>query len=220
MSQRYFVGIAIVGYFDIMDNHLGEAFMLMSQNLSEAKWSLMDLHKITLSGTHYPLKYDFSERPLTFRTHGNVLPQLIRDELLVHCQGVIVSLAGRALDVKFLESDEDYSALLKKLAETVYETKLPTVFTIEDVKDRFEPIYIPVPAERGGFSRKKMSPSVIATDDIWQSDSTTIHTIRSILKIPQAIPILPYTYHQPASIQNILTTLLEEINRLSTDRPS
>ena len=165
--------------------------MLMSQNLSDAKWSFLEFHgkemkKITLGGTHYPLMYEFSEYPLSFRTHGNILPRYIREELLVHCQAVIVSLAGSALDKKFLESDEAYASLLRQLTEMVCETKLPTVVVL----------------------------------DIWQPDSSTVSDIRSLLKIPQSIPILPYSYHKPVSIQNILTTLLECINNLSIDQSS
>lgn len=178
MTQKK-LQIAIVSYFDIIDNYLGETFMFMSQNLEEARWFLLKMNNITVRGAHYPLRYNFSQYPLSFKVPGNISPQQIRDELLVHCQGVIISLAKQALDVEFFKSNDSYSSSLRKLIKVVYKTKLPTVVTIE---------CIDLPDE---------------------NDLMKIEAIQKILKIPETIPILPYTYDKPSSIENILTTLLE-----------
>jgi hypothetical protein len=102
------------------------------------------------------------------------------------------------------------------MVHLISETNLPTVFALEDPQTSFEPILLSDNAEvevTGLIVEQvleKPPSSIVVEDDIWAS-STTIISLRDILNIPEVIPIIPYTYCKPLTLQNIMTTLIAEM---------
>lgn len=207
--------ITVTGVTYLLDPNIYNAFILMSQNLEGITRWVDEQHQFENAA---PLRYPFVDQPVRLcgQMGGPMIFKPLK-ELLSLSDGIIISLAGRILDLKYLESQDLFPEMLKKVARIVSETSLPIVFAIEDNKDSFEPIFLSGNKEivAGMLLEQvleKPPSSIVVEDDIWESSSHTIMSIRRILNISKIVPIIPYTYRKPITLQNIMTTLITEMN--------
>lgn len=184
--------IAMIGVADLDDKvdylydpMLFHAMMLMSLNLAEATYQTDKL------GFDYtpPLKFAFTERPLIFCKHPTRpdIPTLIRDHLLLASDGIIINLShsiGRRTDPLVL--------LLKEIIQIVSMLGRPTVFATSSANIE------------GGWPPKDGEVVVQPLTSIVQSVTESF---------PITVPILGYSYMKPSSIQDVLITLLAEIDK-------
>ncbi len=213
------LNIFVMSHRSLKNSRLHNALILMSQDLESARYQFDAESWIDYTS---PLKFRFTDRLLIFYRQENRY-EVILNHILPNSDGVIVNLGGRALDINYLadndSSDVFHPSHLKRLVDSAYKAKLPLVFAVEDIKDSFEPVQIFVKLSTdedklGRWSSENKPPTIISLDDdIWQSSSPTIQSIRDILNIPDIVPVLPYSYRHPISIQNILTSLLAEIEQ-------
>lgn len=207
--------ITVTGVTHLLDPNIYNAFILMSQNLEGITRWVDEQHQFENAS---PIRYQFIDQPLRLcgQLGGPIVSEPLK-VLLSLSDGVIISLAGRVLDLKYLDSHDLFPEMLKEVVNIVAETNLPIVFAIEDNRDSFELILLSGNKEVIASIvleqvLEKPPSSIIVEDDIWKSSSSTIMSIRRILNIPQFIPIIPYTYRKPITIQNIMTRLMTEIN--------
>ena len=190
----------------------GDEAWLGELKLSPSSWNSPGL--ITA-----PLHFDFNPQPIRFLQSTNWHDYHLKSYLFVQSVGIIVWLSGQMLDVEFLTSADIDLVSFKETLTSAYEIKQPLIIVVEDI--RGQAIEVETPAEieyiQEGVSEIKIAkpqPSRFFTleDDIWQPDSPTMATIRDRFKIPNHVPILPYSSDNPASINTFLTTLLTLID--------
>ena len=171
--------IAFIGLADLKkraiylnDPMLYYAFMLMSQNLVEVS-SRIDESGFEVTA---PLKFSFAHKPFIFRKYEAEVDIVhhIQGNLVPKSDGVIVSLARRARDARYLVSADPLPSLLRQIVDIVRHSNRPTIFAIQ---------HSPLPK------------------------------IQSILDIPDTIPIITYDYSKPASIQELLISLISKIDQ-------
>lgn len=210
--------IAVVGVHTLQNLRLYDAFILLSQNLADAYYQ-MDDNNFDHSS---PIKLRFADPLLIF--WRNQTTQILRnfENLLRASNGVVINLGGRVLDVDYLRGNTPpafFSVQLEKLIDFICKANLPAVLAIEDVKDSFESVELffdKETLEGGGemWGSEFKPPTVIPIkDDIWEPSSPIIQSVKTVLKVPNNMPTLSYSYRRPISIQNILTALLTEIKK-------
>ena len=173
-----------------------------------------------LSGGLYSIakfEFTFINQPIFFLRNHQLKAEDIGKHILSISHGVIVSLSGLALDIRYLTEDDVYVPVLKDYVKVVCDSKLPIVFAVEDMKNSNREIDMPIYEgninDEYGYTVIDSRPASTLNlqDDIWQPTSPTMQAIREILKVPDEIPLLPYSHDKPASIENILKTLLAKI---------
>jgi hypothetical protein len=130
--------------------------------------------------------------------------------------GVIVNLGAAVLDTDHLENGPNrfFLHLLKSFINSAREAHLPLVFALEDIRDTFDTVEEYIEKTKLGWHVETKPAKIITlNDDIWHRSSPTIQFLRETLNISATVPVLPYSYRKPISIQNILTTLLTEIDK-------
>lgn len=212
LQQQYIIGVIID--FHISDPKLCETFMDISRNSKDARF-LPAINNFFNATSR--LKFNFSECPLRFYRNNMISDDILKQHVLPLCQGIIINIAGRGLDVNYLASNDIFVSMMKKYVRCVYESNLPTIFAIEDVEGSSTPIYIPIREEVINTEltavdfKTEPASNLTLNQDIWDTNSITLKNIRSILNIPKKIPLLPYSHRKPASIENLLITLISKI---------
>jgi hypothetical protein len=103
--------------------------MLMSQNRGMVA-SHLDENGAEVTS---PLTFDFSDKSFIFRkyqTKMDIIPY-IQNDLLPVSDGVIVSLARQARNVKYLASADPLPSLLRQVVKVVRHSKRPTIFAVQ-----------------------------------------------------------------------------------------
>jgi hypothetical protein len=201
---------------------LFDAFMIMSQNLSEhggRTWEL-DGDPIPPFIMTDPLKFRFSNKNVTLWKERGKLDIYLEMHLLpdspifkgplIQCDGVIIILHNKRLSIDYLQTRPRDSMLsnFDGFLELVYKLNVPTVFALHDVQDLFPPIQI------GAFPYDDIAPlKEHRWIDVWDLSSPGIQILKEEFNIPESALLLPYSYRKPITIENILKTLIAEIEK-------
>ena len=207
--------ISIVRYYWLSDRYFGKALSSISQSPNEDF-----IQEIKGFFDVIKLQFKFNRQQMLFLRNHDHKAEDIAKHILSISHGIIVNLSGRALDIKYLAGVDLDISNLKYYLQVVYQAKQPTVFAVENIKGSPVPIEIKINPKdiRDGkhlvkFLEESPRHYFNLEDDIWQPTSPTMQAIREILKVPDEIPLLPYSHDKPASIENILKTLLAKIEK-------
>lgn len=126
-------------------------------------------------------------------------------------EGIILNLAGAGLKIDFLRKIKGTSnyEYIKRHITFVLKLGLPTVLAIHDIQDLFPPLSIE-PLYCPNIHSIGLDKPLI---DVWDVNSPELKAVKDILDIPGTIPVVPYSYGKPETIENVLTTLLAKIDK-------
>lgn len=201
---------------------LFDAYVLMNQNLIQHEnwvWRYDEAPHCPFTLT-YPLKFKFSSKPITLWYEAANHSLNLREYLLPHspyfrgnlipCDGIIVVIHGKRLALDFLQTkpkSRDLTDFIEFL-EVVYELSLPTVFALHDIRDLFPPYQI------GSFLWDKIDLLYKHQwIDVWDLSSPSIQILKEELRIPDISQLVPYSYQKPVTVENVLKTLVAEIDK-------